>query len=183
MGVLLVVATALRVTANRCQRFSLTMPYRGRFCTGEGTVTHELLPHQYLYICHQSANCKAYNYNVTGRTCTRFTHPCPQAFSDLVMEYVVFRETPINQCYGWVPYSRGDPLDARSITTGSPIFVVARLQVNGNDVVSYMILLKGESTSATRTDVNVCVSWRAVPSSGYRTQLGDLCLPGTSSEV
>ena len=92
--ILLVVATALRVTAIRCGWFSLTLPYRGRFCIDECTVTRNLLPRQCRYVCLQSATCKAYNYNVTEGTCTRFTSPCPQAFSDPIMEFVVFRETP-----------------------------------------------------------------------------------------
>ena len=137
--VLLVVATALQVTAIRCGWFSLTLPYRGRFCIGEGTVIRNLLPRQCRHVCLQSATCKAYNYNVTGGTCTRFTSPCPQAYSDPIMEFVVFRETPTNKCYEWVSYSRGDPLDERMIATDSPWCIVARLQVNGNDVVSYMI--------------------------------------------
>ena len=163
--VLLVVATALRVTAIRCGWFSLTLPYRGRFCIGEGTVIRNLLPRQCRHVCLQSATCKAYNYNVTEGTCTRFTSPCPQAYSDPIMEFVVFRETPTNKCYEWVSYSRGDPLDERMIATDSPWCIVARLQVNGNDVVSYMIpkkrsvlvLLKGQSTTASCTSVNVCV--------------------------
>ena len=114
------------------------MPYGGIFCIGEGIVTHNLLPHQCRYICLHSAPCEAYNYNVTDGKCTRLTSPCPQAFSDPVMEFVVFRETPVNHCYEWVPYTSGDPLDERMIATDTPWLIVARLQVNDNGVVGYM---------------------------------------------
>ena len=135
--VLLAAAAVLNVTANRCRWYRLAMPYEGMYCIGEGTVTHKLLPHHCQSMCLQSATCKAYNYNVTEGTCTQFSSPCPQAFSDPVMEFVVFRTTPVNRCYEWVPYSRGEPLDERMIATDNPRFIVARLQVNNNDVVSH----------------------------------------------
>ena len=54
-------------------------------------------------------------------------------------EFVILREMPANQCYEWVPYSPGDPLDERMIATDSPWCIVARLQVSGNDVISYFV--------------------------------------------
>ena len=131
-------AVVMDVTAYRCKMYSLSMPYGGRYCIGESIGTLKLLPHQCRYICLQSATCKAYNYNVTERICTCFTSPCPQAYSDPAMEFVVLRETPVIQCYEWVPYSRGDPLDERMIATDSPVHIVSRLHVNGNDVVGYL---------------------------------------------
>ena len=142
MGVFVVFLAAvavLNVTANKCRWHSLAMPYEGMYCIGEGTVTHKLLPYQCQYICLQSATCKAYNYNITEGTCTRFTSPCPQAFSDPVMEFVILREMPGNQCYEWVPYSPGAPLDERMIATDSPWCIVARLRVSGNDVISCFV--------------------------------------------
>ena len=59
---------------------------------GMDTVTPKLLTHQRRYICLQSATYKAYNFNITEGTCTRFTSPCPQAFINPVMEFVVFRK-------------------------------------------------------------------------------------------
>ena len=100
--IFLPVATALRVATNKCEWFSLTLPYRGRFCIGEDAVTRNLLPHQCRHICLQSVNCKAYNYNCTEKTCTRFILACPQVYSDPIMECAALREIPINQCYEWV---------------------------------------------------------------------------------
>ena len=138
------------------------MPYEGRYCAGEGTVTPKLLPHECLYICLQSPTCRAYNYTVTEETCTRFTSPCPQAYSDPLMEYVVFRETPVHQCYEWVTYNSGDPLGERMTATDSPWCIVSRLQVNGNDVVSYFV-----------TDSDHC--WGTFEKTEYSTKQGYRC--------
>ena len=108
--------------ANRCRWYRLTMPFEEMYCIGEGTVTHKLLP-----------TCKAYNYNFTEGTCPQFSSPCPQAFSDPVMEFMVFRKTLVNWSYEWVSYSPGDPLDERMIATENPRCIMARLQVNNND--------------------------------------------------
>ena len=78
------------------------------------------------FMCLQSATCKAYNCNVTEGTFTQFSSPCSQAFGDPV----VFRKTPVNRCYGWVPNSPGDPLDERMIATDYPWCIMARLQVD-----------------------------------------------------
>ena len=137
---LLSVSTVVNVTAHRCKFYESAEPYGGKYCIGEGTTNLMLQIHQCQYMCLQSETCKAYNYNVTENMCTRFTSPCPQAFSDPTMEYVVFRITPINQCYEWVKYSSRDSLDERMIATDTPIHIVARLQVNGNDVVSYFVI-------------------------------------------
>ena len=136
MALLVAVAIA-NVKAENCEMYSLSMPYNGRYCTGVGTVTRKLLPHQCRFMCLQSAICKAYNYNTTSETCTRFTSPCPQAIGDPVMEFVVFRETFAKQCYEWVPYSPGDTLDERMISTDTSVIIVARLEVDGNHLVCY----------------------------------------------
>ena len=120
-----------------------------------------LLHHQCRYICLQSTTFKAYNYNVTEGTCTRFASLCPQAYSDSTMECVVFRKTPINQCYEWVPYNPGDPLDERMIATDSPSYIVARLHVSGNNVVYF----------STITDA----CWGKLEGTQYSTQQGYLC--------
>ena len=159
---LLTVVTVMNVAVNRCEFYNLAMPYKGRYCTGDGTVTLKLLPHECRYMCLQSPTYRAYNYNVTAETCTRFTSPCPQAFSDPVMEFVVFRETPVSQWYEWVMYSPGDPLGERMIATDSPWCVVSRLQVNGNDVVSYFV-----------TDSDHC--WGTFGETEYSTQQGYRC--------
>ena len=136
MALLVAVAMGSAKTEN-CEMYSLSMPYDGMYCTGVGTVTLKLLPHLCLYICLQSALCKAYNYNATSETCTHFTSPCPQAYGDPVMEFMVFRDTAAKQCYDWVPYSSGDPLDERMISTDTSSIIVARLEVDGNHLVCY----------------------------------------------
>ena len=165
MGVfvgLLIVTIMLNVAAKRCELYSVAKPYGGKYCTGESTGTLQLLSHQCRYICLQSATCKAYNYNITEGTCTRFKSPCPQVFSDPAMEFVVFRETPVNQCYEWVPYNAGDPLDERMIATDSPWFIVSRLKVNSNDVICYFT-----------TKSNAC--WGTLGGPEYSTHQGYRC--------
>ena len=123
------------IAADHCKVFSLSVSYRGRYCPGDGMLSTDLLPHQCRHICLQSTACKAYNYNITDRTCTRFTSPCPQPVVDPVMEFAVFTENPIDQCYEWVSYSSGDPVDARMITTDEPERVICRMQKDGHDIV------------------------------------------------
>ena len=125
------------IAAEYCNSYSLSMSYNGRYCPGEGTITLQLLSHQCRYICLQSTKCKAYNYNVTEGTCTRFTSPCPQAFPDSVMEFAVLAEIPRDQCYQWTPYSSGDPIDPRMISTGTIDLLICRMQRGGDDRVCH----------------------------------------------
>ena len=73
----------------------------------------------------------------------QITLSCPQAYRDPLMEYVVFRETPVHQCYEWVTYNFGDPLDERMITTDHPMCIVSRLAVDGSDVIGYFFTDSG----------------------------------------
>ena len=150
------------ITASRCEWYHLSMPYGGRYCPGVGTVTPDLLPHQCRYLCLQSVTCKAYNYNATIKTCTRFTSPCPKAFSDPDMAFMVVRETPVNQCYEWVLYSPGDPVDERMIQTDTYWHIMSRLKVYGNDVVCFF-------TSVS----NTC--WATLAGVEYSTRQGHQC--------
>ena len=59
----------------KCESYSLSIPYKGRYCTGEGLIIPHVFPHHCRYVCLQSATCNAYNYNNTDRTCTQFTSP------------------------------------------------------------------------------------------------------------
>ena len=169
--------TVVAITAHSCKSYDLAMPYGGRYCIAENAITQSVLPHLCLHTCIHSPNCRAYNYNVTEEKCTQFTSPCPQAYSDPLMEYVVFRETPVHQCYEWVTYNSGDPLDERMITTDHPMCIVSRLAVDGSDVVGYFFTDKGHcygtvgerTTPRVATFVNVCASSRDALSSGYLT--------------
>ena len=119
----------------KCKSYSLSIPYKGRYCTGEGLLIPHVLPQHCRYVCLQSATCNAYNYNNTDRTCTQFISPCSQAFSDLFMEYVVFTGKPSDQCYEWIPYVSGDAIDQRMTLTDAPSSTVARMQKNRHDIV------------------------------------------------
>ena len=123
------------IAAEHCKLFSLSMPYNGRYCPGDGMVSPKLLPHQCRYICLQSTACKAYNYNTTDRTCTRFTSPCPLAFVHTMTEFAVFSEKLTEQCYQWVPYSSEDVIDARMVSTDFPHRIICRMQRDGDDIV------------------------------------------------
>ena len=125
------------IWATNCENYSLLMPYKGRYCTGDGAVTRMLTPHLCRYQCILSATCKAYNYNTAVGTCTRFSSPCPQAFSDPAMEFVVFTQKPYEQCYDWIPYSSGDSDDARMIYADHSSRIIGRTQRASNDVVCY----------------------------------------------
>ena len=80
------------IAAEHCKLFSLSTSYKGRYCPGDGIVSQHQFPHQCRYICLQAAACKAYNYNATRGTCTRFTSPCPLAVADTMMEFAVFTD-------------------------------------------------------------------------------------------
>ena len=123
--------------ATHCKRYSLSMPYYGRYCPGDGAVTTHLLPHQCRYTCLQSTTCKAYSYNITEGTCKRFESPCPQAISDVVMQFAVFTEQPRDRCYLWIPYRTGDAIDPRMISTDNLDRLISRMQREGNDIVCH----------------------------------------------
>ena len=123
------------ITAKTCEFYSSSMPYTGRYCPGDGTTI--IIPASYLCqsACVQSPTCMAYNYNATDKTCTRLTSPCPEAFTNPVMEFRVFTQKAYKQCYEWVPYSVGDALDERMVTR--PSRIICRMARSGNDIVCY----------------------------------------------
>ena len=120
------------IVATPCNLFS-SSPYNGRYCPADGVDTLGLLPHQCRYICLQSASCKAYNYNNTEEVCTRFTQPCSVAAPDTEMEYAVFNEKSLDQCYQWVSY-RSDP---RMLPTDHATRLICRMKKSGNDLLYY----------------------------------------------
>ena len=123
------------LTAQTCELYRLSMPYKGRYCPSDGLVTPLPVPHLCRSMCLESPTCMAYNYNFTDKTCARLTSPCPEAFDDPVMEFVVFTQKPYKQCYGWVPYTVGDALDERMVSETSRI--ICRMVRSGSDVVCY----------------------------------------------
>ena len=125
------------VWAEKCERYSLSMPYKGRYCTGDGIVIPLDAPRLCRYQCILSATCKAYNYNATVGICTCFSSPCPQALGDPAMEFSVFTQRPYEQCYEWIPYNTGDSVDERMIYVDTSFHIIARRQMTGNDIVSY----------------------------------------------
>ena len=132
------------MATEHCKVYSLLTPFNGRYCPGDGIVSLHLLPHQCRYTCLQSTTCKAYNYNVTDATCTRFASSCLQAFADTRMEFMLFIEKKADQCYQWVPYSSGDSVDPRMISTDQPIRLICRVQRDGNDLVCYFHTMYNE---------------------------------------
>ena len=169
MNIYLVIGTAfgislipLFIAAEHCSQYSLSMSYEGRYCPGDGTVTPHLLPHQCRYICVHSNNFRAYNYNATEGTCTRFTSPCPEAFPDTMMEFAVFTEKPIDQCYRWITYSSGDVVDPRMISTGEQKLLICRMQKDGSDRMGHFHTIR-----------RVCYSCRG--SSVFNSRSGYLC--------
>ena len=139
------------------------MPYSGRYCPGDGIETRHPLHHHCRYMCIQSKSCKAYNYNVIDGTCLRFTSPCAEALDDPIMEYMVFREEPADQCYEWVQYNAGDTIDQRIIHVRENI-VISRMQRAGQDIVGYFV-------KPQRTCYAVWMGSQFGSSSGYPCQL------------
>ena len=121
------------ISAELCKLYSLPLPYTRRYCPGDGRIIPRLLPHQCRYTCLLSPTCKAYNYNATEKVCTHLTSPCPLAFSDTAMEYAVFREKSIDQCYQWESNSSEDV--SRMITTDIPTSFICRMQRNDSDIL------------------------------------------------
>ena len=89
------------IAADHCKLYSLSNDYIGRYCPANGTVTVVLSPLQCRYSCIQSTTCNAYNYDTRERTCTHLPSPCPLAFANTMMEFMVFTEKPVHQCYQW----------------------------------------------------------------------------------
>ena len=131
--ILMIIISCSTITAQTCELYSLSMPYNGRYCPGDGTVILRSVPHLCRSVCLQSPTCMAYNYNVSGRTCTRLRFPCPETFEHPVMEFVVFTQKPYKQCYTWVTYNVGDALDERMVSQVGRI--ICRIVRSGNDVV------------------------------------------------
>ena len=125
------------IAAEHCKLFSLSTSYKGRYCPGDGIVSQDQFPHQCRYICLQTAAFKAYNYNATRGTCTRFTSPCPLAVADTMMEFAVFTEKTEDQCYQWIPVGTGsgNVIDARMISTDDPTRILCSMQKDGDDAV------------------------------------------------
>ena len=135
--VICVTDTLLALGAEHCKLFSMSDPYNGRYCPGDGMVIPHLLTYQCRYVCIVSPTCKAYNYNATERTCTRLASPCLQAISDSVMDFAVLTANPVDQCYEWVPYSSGDTVEPRMVFTDDTYRAVSRMQRGGEDRVGY----------------------------------------------
>ena len=148
------------VWAEKCERYSLSMPYKGRYCTGDGIVIPLDAPRLCQYQCILSATCKAYNYNATVEIYTCFSSPCPQALGDPAMEFSVFTQRPYEQCYEWIPYNTGDSVDERMIYVDTSFHIIARRQMTGNDTLDPL---------SAAINVNVCASWKTAPSSGFPT--------------
>ena len=89
------------------------------------------------YSCIQSTTCKAYNYDTRERTCTQLLSPCPLAFANTMMEFMVFTDKPVHQCYQWIPYSSGDTIDSRMISTDDNVRLICRMSIPGGDIVCY----------------------------------------------
>ena len=131
-------ATRLIIAKGSCRLYSLSMPSNGIYCIGDGVVTHHVPPHQCRLMCLQSPICKAYNYNITDGTCTRLRTPCPQAFADVLMEFAIFSEKSSDQCYQWLPYSPGDAVDRRMLSTDDAgRLLICRMQRDESDTVCY----------------------------------------------
>ena len=134
-----VTAILSALAAEHCKLFRESGQYNGRYCPlDDAIVTLHLLPRQCRYICITSPTCKAYNYNTTRRSCARFASPCLQAIPDTVMEFAVFTEKTMDQCYEWVPYSSGDAVDPRMISTDDAHHMICRMQRSGDDRMGYL---------------------------------------------
>ena len=124
------------IWAGKCDHYSLTTTYKGGYCTGEGILTQLVDPHLCRYQCIVSTTCNAYNYNTTRETCTYFSSPCPQPFSDPTMEFAVFTQRPYEQCYEWIAFISGDPIDERMARTEHVSHgIIGRTQRSGQDIV------------------------------------------------
>ena len=182
-----VVGTVVGVTAllsalatEHCKVFSISNSYSGRYCPGDGMVTLHILPHQCRYVCLASPTCNAYSYNTTKGQCIRFASPCLQAIPDTVMEFALFTEKTMDQCYKWVPYSPRDTVDPRMLSTDDAHRIICRMEKDGMTECAFFIyhnqhvMPSGNPQNSTTTNVipvSTCASWRTVSSSGFLTSL------------
>ena len=104
---LMVITSSIGASGN-C-RYHLTSSTKGKYCQGNGKTMPNVLSRQCRYICMQSSNCVATNYNTADGMCTLLTTTCPLAKSDSDIEFSIFMPpAEADQCYEWRPSESSD---------------------------------------------------------------------------
>ena len=80
---------------------SITFPNKWFYCPHNGVATTYTTQHLCKLAYIQATTCLAINYNLSKSLCTRLTTPCPQANSEITMQYTLFSQRRIQECYQW----------------------------------------------------------------------------------
>ena len=125
---------------NTWESYDFAAPLHGRYCPVEGIIIPNLPWYHCKLFCLETSNCQSVNYNFTDNICTYFTATCPKAISHPGVSFVLFTGRDSGECIEWIPNKNGHPKrDDRSLTEDNKRFA-ARMQKNGNDLVSYQLL-------------------------------------------
>ena len=139
---------------DKCQSFEFYSPLVGKYCPGDGVQRQKIAAHECKYICIQSSNCAAFNYNHTTDDCTHFASPCLRALPNLMMEFGSF--TPhlgAQQCYEWRPIALRDW--DRAVEDNNPTHFVVRLLSDGTYYIGHWSQFAGScSVAADGRSVN-----------------------------
>ena len=83
------------------------------------------------------------------------------------MEFTVFSDKIIDQCYQWVSYSYGDSIGTRMVSTDDPSRLDCRMQKDGDDRVCYLGLHHSTCYGSRRASRFKKRTHRVIPVSSY----------------
>ena len=138
MGILLRLATIVFLSFVMVHgQFQLTFPSvnfpnKGFYCPHSGVAPTYTTQHLCKLACIPATTCLAINYNLSESRCTRLITPCPQANSEITMQYTLFYQRRIQECYQW--------RKLWTISTNHPRLV---LNEKRSRIVSRLIYLSG----------------------------------------
>ena len=170
---LTIAASLIRSTEPDCRNYDFYVSSAGWYCDTNGTALYNMAFHQCEYVCLQSANCAAFNHNMTEDECTLLHKPCLLAQKDPEMTYSIFSETPAQKCSQWIPYTSGDPIDDRMIATKINVVMVGRIKYKGKFIIGYEYIPHGKCYTYTTDDDQIITSGSSTPC--QRLRIADEC--------
>ena len=123
----------------QCKFYEFTAPFSRRHCPTEGIEIPNLSWRQCKLSCLQKPSCEAVNYDFIDYICTYLTATCIKAESHPHMALALLTGIPPEQCIEWIPKENNSPVGDRTVTEDNKRFL-ARMQINGNDYMSYWLI-------------------------------------------
>ena len=107
--------------------YFVNYPNEGFYCPQNGIANTYTTHNLCKLACIQSTACVAINYNISDSICTRMITPCPQANSEITMQYTLFSQRRIEECYQWRKLSTISPNHPRLVLNEKRSVIVSRL--------------------------------------------------------